>query len=177
VRKPTVAILMGSDSDLPVMAEAARTLDEFEIPREVIVTSAHRSPERTVRYVRRAKSRGLRVIIAGAGGAAHLAGVVAAHTTLPVIGVPLASSDLAGLDALLATVQMPPGIPVGTVAIGKGGARNAALLAVSILALTDRRLAARLERSRREMAAMVSERSRRAPAALAKLLAETSPKR
>ena len=175
--KPIVAILMGSDSDLPVMAEAARTLDEFEVPREVIVTSAHRTPERTVRYVRGAKARGLRVIIAGAGGAAHLAGVVAAHTTLPVIGVPLASSDLAGLDALLATVQMPPGIPVGTVAIGKGGARNAALLAVSILAISDRSLASRLERFRRNMAAEVEARSRRAPAALAKILADASSKR
>src|SRR5262245_53399810 len=162
---------MGSDSELPMMAETVRVLNGFEIPHEILVSSAHRSPERTARYVRRAPSRGIRVFIAGAGGAAHLAGAVAAGTTLPVIGVPLASSDLDGLDALLATAQMPPGVPVATVAIGKGGARNAGLLAVSILALSDRRLARRLERFREVMAAGVEEKSRKLPAALDKLLA------
>ncbi len=126
--------------------------------------------------MRRAPARGIRVFIAGAGGAAHLAGAVAANTTLPVIGVPLASSDLDGLDALLATVQMPPGVPVATVAIGKGGARNAGLLAVSILAVSDRRLAARLVRFRQRLAGGVEARSRKVPAALKRLLAETTSK-
>ena len=168
--RPLVAVLMGSDSDLPVMAETVKALKEFDIPHEVLVASAHRSPERTTRYVRQAPGRGIRVFIAGAGGAAHLAGVVAAGTTLPVIGVPLAGSDLNGLDALLATVQMPPGVPVATVAIGKGGARNAGYLAVSILALSDRRLAARLRTFRASQAARVAEKSRTVPAALKKLL-------
>ena len=143
MNKPAVAVLMGSDSDLPTMAEAVRVLRDFGVPSETIVTSAHRSPERTARYVKAAPGRGIRVFIAGAGGAAHLAGVVASGTTLPVIGVPM-TSELSGLDSLLSTVQMPAGIPVATVAIGKAGARNAAFLAVSILALSDRRLAARL---------------------------------
>ena len=168
---PLVAILMGSDSDLPVMAEAVKALNEFDVPHEVLVASAHRTPERTSRYVRRAPSRGIRVFIAGAGGAAHLAGAVAAGTTLPVIGVPLASSDLNGLDALLATVQMPPGVPVATVAIGKGGARNAGYLAVSILALSDRKLAAKLRAFRQTQAARVAVKSKGVPAALKKLLA------
>jgi phosphoribosylaminoimidazole carboxylase PurE protein len=170
VTKPLVAILMGSDSDLPIMAEAVRALNEFDVPHDVLVASAHRSPERTARYVRSAPGRGVKVFIAGAGGAAHLAGAVAAGTTLPVIGVPLPGSDLNGLDALLATVQMPPGVPVGTVAIGKMGARNAGYLAVSILALSDRRLARRLVLFRAQQAAKVVEKSRGVPAALAKLL-------
>src|SRR5437867_11260219 len=138
---------MGSDADLPAMAEAVRALGEFAAPCEAVVTSAHRSPERTARYVRRAPSRGIRVFIVGAGGAAHLAGVVAAGTTLPVIGVPM-SSELSGLDSLLSTVQMPAGVPVATVAVGTAGAKNAAYLAISILALSDRRLAAGLVRFR-----------------------------
>jgi phosphoribosylamine--glycine ligase len=125
VPKPLVAILMGSDSDLPIMAETVRVLNSFDVPHEILVSSAHRSPERTARYVKSAPGRGVRVFIAGAGGAAHLAGAVAAMTTLPVIGVPLPGSDLNGLDALLATVMMPPGVPVATVAVGKMGARNA----------------------------------------------------
>ena len=169
--KPLVAVLMGSDSDLPVMAEAVRALNEFDVPHEVLVASAHRSPERTARYVRRAPRRGVRIFIAGAGGAAHLAGVVAAGTTLPVIGVPLPSSALDGLDALLSTVQMPPGVPVATVAIGKGGARNAGYLAVAILALSDRRLATRLARFRVRLAAGVAEKSKRIPTTLKRLLA------
>lgn len=168
--KPLVAILMGSDSDLEIMAEAARALREFDVPHEVLVASAHRSPDRTARYVRRAPGRGIRVLIAGAGGAAHLAGVVAAGTILPVIGVPLPGSALNGLDALLATVQMPAGVPVATVAIGKAGARNAGYLAVAILALSDARLTARLQRHRASLAKGVDEKSRGVPRALARLL-------
>ncbi len=126
---------MGSDSDLDIMREAAKALDDFGIAYEIDVTSAHRSPERTAEFARKAASHGIKVIIAGAGGAAHLAGVIAAHTTLPVIGVPIPSTALNGLDSLLATVQMPAGIPVATVAIGKPGATNAGILAAQILGL------------------------------------------
>src|SRR5262249_15967788 len=135
--KPLVSIVMGSDSDLDIMREAAKSLEEFGIAYEIDVTSAHRSPERTPEYARKAADRGIRVIIAGAGGAAHLAGVIAAHTTLPVIGVPIPSTSLNGLDSLLATVQMPAGIPVATVAIGKPGATNAGILAAQIIALVS----------------------------------------
>ena len=120
--KPRVSIVMGSDSDLDIMRESAKALEEFGIEYEIDVTSAHRSPDRTAEFARKAAARGVRVIIAGAGGAAHLAGVIAAHTTLPVIGVPIPSTSLQGMDSLLATVQMPAGIPVATVAIGKPGA-------------------------------------------------------
>lgn len=137
---PKVAILMGSRSDLEVMQEAARILDQFSVPHEMKVLSAHRSPNRTSQYAREAEGAGIQVFIAGAGAAAHLAGVVAAHTILPVIGVPLSSSPLAGLDALLSTVQMPGGVPVASMAIGKAGARNAGLFAVQILARADARL-------------------------------------
>jgi phosphoribosylaminoimidazole carboxylase PurE protein len=157
---PVVGIVMGSDSDLEVMAEAARSLDAFEISYEMIVASAHRSPGRTATYAESAVGRGLEVIIAGAGGAAHLAGVIAAHTTLPVIGVPIASSTLGGLDSLLATVQMPGGIPVATMAIGKGGARNAGIIAVQILAVKDPGLRKRLEEHRRQLASEVEKKSR-----------------
>ena len=133
--KLLVSIVMGSDSDLEIMREAGKALEEFGIGYEIDVTSAHRSPERTAEFARKAAGRGIQVIIAGAGGAAHLAGVIAAHTTLPVIGVPIPSTSLQGMDSLLATVQMPAGIPVATVAIG--GARNAGLLAVQILAVGD----------------------------------------
>ena len=168
--EPRVAILMGSDSDLPVMSEAARILERFEVPYEVEITSAHRSPDRTVEIVREAVEHGVCVFVVGAGGAAHLAGVVAAHTRLPVLGVPLSSSDLQGLDALLATVQMPGGVPVGTLAIGKAGARNAALLACRILALGDDALAGRLDAHRREMAESVARKSEAAKASLASML-------
>ena len=131
--KPLVSIVMGSDSDLEIMREAGKALDEFGIAYEMDVTSAHRSPDRTADYARKAAGRGIRVIIAGAGGAAHLAGVIAAHTTLPVIGVPIPSTSLQGMDSLLATVQMPAGIPVATVAIGKPGATNAGILAAQII--------------------------------------------
>src|SRR5437868_10521479 len=128
---------MGSDSDLEIMREAGNALDEFGIAYEIDVTSAHRSPDRTAEFARNAAANGIRVIIAGAGGAAHLAGVIAAHTTLPVIGVPIPSTSLNGLDSLLATVQMPAGIPVATVAIGKPGATNAGTLPAQIMGLAS----------------------------------------
>jgi phosphoribosylaminoimidazole carboxylase PurE protein len=139
-----VLILMGSDSDAPVMAAAADALTELGLTSEMTVASAHRSPKRVLRLVEEAPSRGVRVFIVGAGAAAHLAGVVAAHTTLPVIGVPIDSSALKGLDALLSTVQMPPGVPVATVAIGKPGATNAGVLAAQMIALAEPEVAARL---------------------------------
>jgi phosphoribosylaminoimidazole carboxylase PurE protein len=144
-----------------VMFEAARALEEFGVPYEAQVLSAHRSPARAHRYARGARRRGLQVIIAGAGGAAHLAGVMAAGTTLPVLAVPLAATPLAGFDALLASVQMPGGIPVGTLAVGKMGSKNAGLLAVQILALQDPSLAQALERYRADMEKSVTAKSRR----------------
>src|SRR5581483_1212781 len=138
---PQVSIVMGSDSDLEIMREAGKALEGFGIEYEIDVTSAHRSPDRTADYARKAASRGIRVIIAGAGGAAHLAGVIAAHTILPVIGVPIPATSLNGMDSLLATVQMPAGIPVATVAIGKPGATNAGILAAQVLAIGDSGLA------------------------------------
>jgi len=132
--KPLVAVIMGSKSDWEVMRAASDTLQDFGVPHESRVLSAHRTPELAAEFASGAESRGLEVIIAGAGGAAHLAGVTAAYTTLPVLGVPMESQSLKGLDSLLSTVQMPGGVPVGTLAIGKGGAKNAALLAIAILA-------------------------------------------
>ncbi len=134
--KPVVAVIMGSDSDWPVMQSAVKTLTEFDLPHEVRVISAHRSPHRAADFAENAAEKGLKVLIAAAGGAAHLAGVLAAHTTLPVIGVPLKGGALDGLDALLATVQMPAGVPVATVALGSAGPVNAALLAAQILSLS-----------------------------------------
>ncbi|RLT37687.1 MAG: 5-(carboxyamino)imidazole ribonucleotide mutase [Chloroflexi bacterium] len=153
---PIVGILMGSDSDLPVMRAAADALRDLGIPFEVRVLSAHRTPDQTLEYARSAVARGLRVIIAGAGGAAHLPGVLAAVTTLPVIGVPVALPVLDGLDSLLSIVQMPAGIPVATV--GVGNARNAGLLAARILATSDEALRGRIEVSQAAMAASVQER-------------------
>ena len=167
---PRVAILMGSDSDLPVMTEAVKVLRRLEVPFRLDVTSAHRSPERTAEIIRSSEASGVHVFIAGAGAAAHLAGVVASHTTRPVLGVPLAASDLQGLDALLATVQMPAGIAVGTLAIGKAGAANAAWLAAGILALSDEALAGRLREQREAMAAKVAEKSEAAQRKLDSLL-------
>ena len=149
---PKVGIVMGSDSDFSVMEGALDALDEFGIPYEVSILSAHRSPEEAATYAAEAAGRGLRILIAGAGWAAHLAGVLASKTILPVVGVPIASSPLQGMDALLATVQMPPGIPVATMAIGKGGARNAALFAVQILATGDAELAQKLYAQKANMA-------------------------
>ena len=144
-RTPRVGVVMGSESDRPVMEEAVRVLESFGVRCEVAVRSAHRTPVEAARWARTARARGLAVIIAGAGGAAHLAGAMAAHSWLPVLGVPLASSPLGGFDALLSTVQMPPGVPVGTLGVGSWGARNAAHLALRILALSDPALARRLE--------------------------------
>ncbi|MEJ5299882.1 MAG: 5-(carboxyamino)imidazole ribonucleotide mutase [Thermodesulforhabdaceae bacterium] len=149
-KKPLVAVLMGSDSDMKVMEGALEVLRSFEVPYEVKVLSAHRAPEEVANFAKTADSRGIKVIIAGAGWAAHLAGAIAANTVLPVIGVPIDSSPLHGWDALLSTVQMPPGVPVATVSIGKGGAKNAAFLAVEILALWDERLKNRLVAYRAE---------------------------
>lgn len=156
-----VAILMGSDSDLPVMLEAARQLESFGIGTELDVLSAHRSPQRLHEFVEAAPGRGIRVFIVGAGGAAHLGGVVASLTTLPVIGVPLVATSLGGLDALLATVQMPAGVPVATMALDKAGARNAAIFAAEILAISDARLAEQLVAHKRELARSVEEKSAR----------------
>ena len=150
--KHLVGIVMGSESDRAVMDEAARVLADFGVGCEVAVRSAHRTPEAAAAWAKSARSRGLRVIIAAAGGAAHLAGAMAAHTRLPVLGVPLASSPLGGFDALLSTVQMPPGVPVGTLGVGAWGARNAAFLALRILAVSDAALARRLEAHAERMA-------------------------
>jgi 5-(carboxyamino)imidazole ribonucleotide mutase len=152
---------MGSDSDLEVMREAGKRLDDFGIPYETRVLSAHRSPLQTAEYAASASGRGIEVIIVGAGAAAHLAGAVAAHTTLPVIGVPIDSSALKGMDALLSTVQMPAGVPVATMAIGKAGAANAGIFAAEILARKDEKIAARLVRLKEEMASGVAEKDRR----------------
>ena len=158
---PQVGIVMGSDSDLDVMKEAAAVLKKFDIPYEMTVASAHRSPQRAADFSGSALKKGFKVIIAGAGHAAHLAGVLAAHTRLPVIGVPIDSSCLQGLDALLATVQMPPGIPVATMAIGKSGARNAGILAAQIIATSDPDLGRKLTRFKQEMARQVEEKAQK----------------
>ncbi len=160
-RPAEVGIVMGSDSDLPAMSAASEFLKSVGIPCELVVASAHRTPEKAVTYARTASERGLKIIIAGAGMAAHLAGVLAAHTDLPVIGVPLDSSSLNGLDSLLSTVQMPPGVPVATMGIGKAGAKNAAVLALRILALADPKLGERLVRFREEMVREVEEKAKR----------------
>jgi len=148
--KPLVAVIMGSKSDWEVMRAASDTFNEFGVPHESRVLSAHRTPELAAEFASSAESRGLEVIIAGAGGAAHLAGVTAAYTTLPVLGVPMESASLKGLDSLLSTVQMPAGVPVGTLAIGKPGAKNAALFAIAILANSRPELRAKLHRFREE---------------------------
>jgi len=152
-----VLILMGSDSDAPIMQAAVDILRELGISSEMTVASAHRSPERVMRLVREAPGRGVKLFIVGAGAAAHLAGVVAAHTTKPVIGVPIDSSALKGLDALLSTVQMPPGVPVATVSIGKPGATNAGILAAQIIGVGDAAVARRLEEHKKKMAEKVEQ--------------------
>ena len=159
--QPLVSIVMGSDSDLEIMRETAKALDEFGIAHEIDVTSAHRSPARTSEFARNAAGRGIKVIIAGAGGAAHLAGVIAAETTLPVIGVPIPSTSLQGLDSLLAIVQMPAGIPVATVAIGKPGATNAGILAAQIIGASDAAVAEKLKAYKQKLARGVEEKSRK----------------
>ncbi len=167
-----VGIVMGSDTDFPVMSQAADTLAKFGIAFEMQVLSAHRTPVLAHEYASKAASRGLKVLIAAAGGAAHLAGVVAANTTLPVIGVPMATSTLAGLDALLATVQMPSGIPVATMAIDKAGAANAAIFAAEILALSDPEVARKLDAHKESLVKSVQEKNAR----LQQLLAEKKSK-
>ncbi len=159
--KPLVSIVMGSDSDLEIMNEAAKILAEFGIAHEIDITSAHRSPARTSEYSRGLKARGVKVVIAGAGGAAHLAGVIAAETTLPVIAVPIPSTSLLGLDSLLAMVQMPAGIPVATVAIGKPGATNAGILAAQIIATADASVASKLDAYKQKLADGVEAKSRK----------------
>src|SRR3954471_1023858 len=154
---PQVLILMGSDSDAPVMQAAVEALNEFGISSEMTVASAHRSPARVMRLVAEAPGRGVKLFIVGAGAAAHLGGVVAAHSILPVIGVPIDSSALKGLDALLSTVQMPPGVPVATVSIGKPGATNAAVLAAQIIAVGDASVASRLEAYKQSLADKVEQ--------------------
>ncbi|MBN1689159.1 MAG: 5-(carboxyamino)imidazole ribonucleotide mutase [Candidatus Omnitrophica bacterium] len=158
MKNPKVAIVMGSDSDLDIMKESVDILKKFEISYEVKVLSAHRSPELVREYVGVAKDRGIQVLIAGAGGAAHLAGVLAAHTILPVVGVPINATPLNGMDALLATVQMPAGIPVATVAVGKAGAQNAAILAAQMLALSDKELSKKLENYKKDLEAGVRKK-------------------
>jgi 5-(carboxyamino)imidazole ribonucleotide mutase len=157
--KPVVGIIMGSDTDLPVMTETAKTLEKFAIPYEIEIVSAHRSPARTHEYATTAIARGLKVIIVAAGGAAHLAGVVAALTTLPVVAVPIASTVLSGIDSLLSSVQMPAGVPVASMAIDKPGAINAAIYAAEILAISDATVAARLVTHKEDLARSVAEKS------------------
>jgi len=169
----SVLILMGSDSDAPIMQSAVDVLREFQIPCEMTVASAHRSPERVMRLVSEAPGRGVKVFIVGAGAAAHLAGVVAAHTSMPVIGVPIDSSALKGMDALLSTVQMPPGVPVATVSIGKPGATNAGVLAAQILALADSAIAQRLVDYKRKLADKVEAAAARLNASSSQLSASS----
>jgi 5-(carboxyamino)imidazole ribonucleotide mutase len=158
--KPSIGIIMGSQSDWKTMHHAAEMLDLLDIPYEARIVSAHRTPKRLYGYARKAKARGLKVIIAGAGGAAHLPGMTAAMTPLPVLGVPVESAALKGIDSFLSIVQMPGGVPVGTLAIGKPGAINAALLAASILALGDKKLAARLDHWRKAQTSSVAKSPR-----------------
>ena len=159
-KKPQVVIVMGSDSDLPAMSEAAAVLQEYGVPHDVRIMSAHRSPDDVAHFAKAARKDGVKVIIAGAGGAAHLAGVIASMTTIPVIGVPMESKELKGLDSLYSIVQMPSGIPVATVTIGKTGAKNAGILALEILSLNDERLAAALDGLKRKLAEGVREKNK-----------------
>jgi phosphoribosylaminoimidazole carboxylase PurE protein len=158
--KVSVSVVMGSESDLPVMSETVKILKDFGISHEVVLTSAHRSPERTSSFSKKVAERGIRIIIVGAGAAAHLAGVIASQTHLPVIGVPIDATSLRGLDALLSTVQMPGGIPVATMAIGKAGAKNAALMAIRILSLEDAILRKKLQTYCKKMARDVEKRQK-----------------
>jgi phosphoribosylaminoimidazole carboxylase PurE protein len=158
--KPQVLIVIGSDSDISVMGEVGKILKELRIPYTITITSAHRTPERTIRLASKAEEEGIEVIIAGAGMAAHLAGVLASYTILPVIGVPIEASPLNGLDSLLSTVQMPPGIPVATVAIGKAGAKNAAILSAQIIGRKDFKLAKRLKEYRKKMSEEVEKKAK-----------------
>jgi len=160
-KSPEVGIVMGSDSDLEIMEEAAFVLKQFDISFEMTIASAHRSPKRAAKFATSARKRGIKVIIAGAGHAAHLAGTMAAFTSIPIIGVPIDSSCLKGFDSLLSTVQMPPGVPVATVSIGKPGARNAGILAAQILALSDSKLAEALEAFKKDLADQVDQKAKK----------------
>lgn len=171
-KQALIGIVMGSDSDFQIMREAALILKEFDVPFEILVSSAHRTPERTSEFARTARTRGLRAIIVGAGAAAHLAGVIASETTLPVIGVPIDATSLSGLDALFSTVQMPGGIPVATMAIGKAGARNAALFAIEMLSTTESLLAEKLADYRKAFKTSVEEKSNRIQEEVDRLLNE-----
>ena len=160
-RKPQVSVIMGSDSDLGVMKETMHVLQKFKIPYEVKILSAHRSPDMASGFSKQAEKRGIKIVIAGAGGAAHLAGVIASHTTLPVIGVPMDTKALKGIDSLLSTVQMPGGIPVATVAIGNAGAKNAAILAAEILGLGDRAMRKKLKLLKKELVIAVKKKNKK----------------
>ncbi|NQT22125.1 MAG: 5-(carboxyamino)imidazole ribonucleotide mutase [Candidatus Omnitrophica bacterium] len=161
IKRPLVSVIMGSDSDLPIMKGTTDTLDNFGIPHEIKVLSAHRSPEDVAVFAKRAGLRGIRVIIAGAGGAAHLAGVVASLTTLPVIGVPIETKYLKGIDSLFSTVQMPSGVPVASMSIGSSGAKNAGVLAAQILALSDKKIEKKLILHKRKLAEDVRKKNRK----------------
>ncbi len=158
--KPLVAIVMGSDSDYPVMKESSRVLSDFGAPFEIKILSAHRTPDMASRFSKNARKNGLKVIIAGAGGAAHLAGVLASHTTLPVIGIPIETKYLKGVDSLFSTVQMPGGVPVSCMSIGKPGARNAALMALEILGVSDKKIQKKLEAFKRDMVKTVKKKDK-----------------
>lgn len=158
--KHKVAIIMGSDSDMPTMSEAVKVLCSYGVGCEVKILSAHRSPDDTAKFARGARAKGFSVIIAGAGGAAHLAGVVASHTTLPVIGVPMETKELKGIDSLLSTLQMPSGVPVATVAIGKTGAKNAGILALQILGITDKAIEKKLDALKRSLVENVRSKNK-----------------
>jgi len=157
--KPKVLVIMGSDSDLPIMEETGKMLNEFGIPFDMTIASAHRSPERTTRLAVEAENNGVEVIIAGAGAAAHLAGIIAAHTVLPVIGVPINSSPLQGFESLFSMVQMPPGVPVATMAVGKAGAKNAAIFAAEIVGRKDAKVVTKLKDYKRRMAEEVEKKA------------------
>ncbi len=160
-KQPKVAVIMGSDSDMPVMGETVKILDENGVSYELKILSAHRSPDDVVGFSKAARAGGFKVIIAGAGGAAHLAGVIASHTTLPVIGVPMETKELKGIDSLFSTVQMPSGVPVATVSIGSPGAKNAAILAVQILSLNDKALEKKLAKLKAGLAAKIRAKNKK----------------
>lgn len=162
LKRPSVAIVMGSDTDMPVMSEASKVLKEYGVNYEVKILSAHRSPDDAAKFAKLARKNGLKIIIAGAGGAAHLAGVLASHTTLPVIGVPMETKELKGIDSLLSTVMMPSGVPVATVAIGPSGARNAAILAIQILSLGDKGLEKKLDALKKKLVENIRIKNRSA---------------
>lgn len=161
MKRPLVGIVMGSDSDLSIMQETAKILDDFDIPYDITISSAHRSPNLTTSYAKNAAKKGFEVIIAGAGGAAHLAGVIASKTSLPIIGVPIDSSSLKGIDALLSTVQMPSGVPVATMALGKTGAKNAAIYAIQILSLKYPELKKKFHRFKKLLASETTKKAKR----------------